>query len=268
MEKLLTLITKLKNEIVPESPVGKMPKEALLAFIRDANLLDRMRTFHQKEIKGVRSVITDDEAPLVPSESDIQKWRVGKLRKLVRDFHRATQILKKFTKFSAGRLRSHIKRNRYEEMLYGDDLDMESDEEPEKKKKRKKPAERGNRPVHEKKEREIHMPSIVINTGDNPTKADKEKKKCGGCCEEKENKLADQDFFGLIQRLSPNLYKVLAEKAFLLDMCALDRKGWKRTCAQLIADPRRGTSLRAANGKMLPLRGLSSGTERGWREPL
>ena len=71
MEKLLTLISKLKNEIVPESPVGKMPKEALLAFIRDANLLDRMRTFHQKEIKGVRSVITDDEAPLVPSEGDI-----------------------------------------------------------------------------------------------------------------------------------------------------------------------------------------------------
>ena len=114
-----------------------MSKEDLLRFITEANLLQRMRTFHQKEAKGVRSVITDDESPLVPSEADIQKWRVGKLRKLVRDFHRATQILKRYTKFSAARLRSHIKRHRYEDMLYGDDLpDIGTDDEGEPKKKK------------------------------------------------------------------------------------------------------------------------------------
>ena len=123
MDKLLKLVEKLRNEIVPESPISKMSKEAILRFMTDANLLQRMRTFHRKgPDAGIRSVITDDEAPLVPSESDIQKWRVSKLRKLVRDFHRATQILKKYTKFSAARLRSHIKRHRYEELLYGDDL--------------------------------------------------------------------------------------------------------------------------------------------------
>ena len=137
MDKLLKLVEKLRNEIVPESSISKMSKEDILRFITEANLLQRMRTFHRKgDVAGVRSVITDDEAPLVPSESDILKWRVGKLRKLVRDFHRATQILKKYTKFSAARLRSHIKRHRYEDMLYGDDLpDIDSTDEDEPKKK-------------------------------------------------------------------------------------------------------------------------------------
>ena len=224
MDKLLALITKLRNEIVPEggrASITKMAKGDLLKFITDANLLERMRTFHQKEVKGIRSALTDDEGPLVPSESEIQKWRVGKLRKLVRDFHRSTQIFKKFDKMSAARLRSHIKRNRYEEMMYGDDLPVSDGEEPEKKKKPKteKPKEAKER-VREK--HDFRMPNIVINTGDNPPPTDK--KKCGECCEDQPNKLADQDFFGLIQKLSPNLYKVLAEKAFLLDICALDRE--------------------------------------------
>ena len=145
MEKLLTLISKLRTEIVPESPISKMSKEEILSFIASANLLQRMRTFHRKGDAGVRSVITDDEAPLVPSESTVSKWRVGKLRKLVRDFHRATQILKKYTKFSAARLRSHIKRHRYEDMLYGDDLPdiatASEEDEPKKKKKTKKRGE-------------------------------------------------------------------------------------------------------------------------------
>ena len=144
MDKLVKLVEKLRNEIVPESPIAKMSKEDILRFITEANLLQRMRTFHRKGVvAGVRSVITDDEAPLVPSETDIQKWRVSKLRKLVRNFHRATQILKKYTKFSAARLRSHIKRHRYEEMLYGDDLpdigsDTDTEDEKPKKSRRKK----------------------------------------------------------------------------------------------------------------------------------
>ena len=232
MDKLLKLVEKLRNEIVPESSISKMSKEDILRFITESNLLQRMRTFHRKgDVAGVRSVITDDEAPLVPSESDILKWRVGKLRKLVRDFHRATQILKRYTKFSAARLRSHIKRHRYEDMLYGDDLpDIGTDDEGEPKKKNRRKKEKESKeskapPVKSG----ITFPNIIINTGDNPPVVKDEtpvetEKKCGGCCEEKDNKLADQDFFGLIQKLAPNLYKTLAEKAFLLDMCALDRK--------------------------------------------
>ena len=141
MDKLLKLVEKATNLCPPRF----RNKEDILRFITESNLLQRMRTFHRKgSVAGVRSVITDDEAPLVPSESDILKWRVGKLRKLVRDFHRATQILKKYTKFSAARLRSHIKRHRYEDMLYGDDLpdiDSTDEDEPKKKKKTKKEGE-------------------------------------------------------------------------------------------------------------------------------
>ena len=122
MEKLLQLVEKLKKAIVPDQPVGKMPKGELLSFISEADLISRMRTFHERVEKGIRSAITDDEdEKMIPSESELQKWRVGKIRKLVREFHKSTQILKKYTKFSAARLRSHIKRHKYEEMLYGDE---------------------------------------------------------------------------------------------------------------------------------------------------
>ena len=137
MDKLLGLIDKLKNEIVPGKPLGKMTKADLLAFIRESNFLERMRTFHEKVQKGIRSALTDDEAPLVPSESSLEKLSTAKLRRLIRNFHRATQILKKYTKFSPARLRSHVKRHRYEEMLYGQDLPVDgTDDEEEKKKPR------------------------------------------------------------------------------------------------------------------------------------
>ena len=143
MEKLLQLVEKLKKAIVPDQPVGKMPKGELLSFISEADLLTRMRTFHERVEKGIRSAITDDEdEKMIPSESELKKWRVGKIRKLVREFHKSTQILKKYTKFSAARLRSHIKRHKYEEMLYGDDLpslDTDTDEDtPEPRRKRRK----------------------------------------------------------------------------------------------------------------------------------
>ena len=217
MDKLLKLVEKLRGEIVPEQPLSKMAKDDILRFISESSLLLKMRAFHQSS-KGIRSAITDDESdgPLVPSETDLAKWRVGKLRKLVRNFHRATGILKKYAKFTASRLRSHIKRHRYEEMLYGDE-DIASDEEPEPRKK-KSPKKKKEK-VHTK---QVHtMPSIIINTGDHAPCPVKEEKDC--CCPE-ENKLKDQDFFGLVQKLAPNLYKTLVEKSFLLDMCALDRK--------------------------------------------
>mgnify|MGYP000689915744 CR=1 FL=1 len=148
MEKLLQIIAKLREEIVPEGPISKMSKEDVLRFIEDASILKRMRAFHQKGDRGIRSAITEDEDDtLVPSGAEIIKWRIGKLRKLLRDFHRATQITKKYTKFSAARLRSHIKRHRYEEMLYGDDLPEMSDTEDEKPEKKHDGSEKEVQPV-------------------------------------------------------------------------------------------------------------------------
>ena len=138
MDKLLQLIEKLRGELVPESPIASMSKPQLLQFIEESQFIERMRVFHQKGDRGIRSAITDDEDDtLVPNPAAIQKWRVGKLRKLLRTFHKATLVLKKYVKFSASRLRSHIKRNRYEEMLFLDD--NLPDTPPSTPKKEKKP---------------------------------------------------------------------------------------------------------------------------------
>ncbi len=97
MDKLLQLIEKLRSELVPESPIATMSKPQLLQFIEESQFIERMRVFHQKGDRGIRSAITDDEDDnLVPNPAAIQKWRVGKLRKLLRTFHKATLILKKY----------------------------------------------------------------------------------------------------------------------------------------------------------------------------
>ena len=223
MDKLLAIVEKLKSEIVPDQPVGKMSKPDLLSFLDGAKIVERMKVFHQKGEKGLRSAITDDEDDaFVPSEAELRKWRVGKIRKMLRNFHRATQITKKYAKFTASRLRSHIKRHRYEEMLFGEDLpdvdDMESPRSP-----KGKPRPVNGRRTRDKVTKTIEKGfggNIIINTGDNPASKDKKE----DCCCDEPNLLADQDFFGLVQSLAPNLYKVLAEKSFLLDMCSLDRK--------------------------------------------
>ena len=233
MDKLLQLIEKLRSELVPESPIASMSKPQLLQFIEESQFIERMRVFHQKGDRGIRSAITDDEDDnLVPNPAAIQKWRVGKLRKLLRTFHKATLIMKKYVKFSASRLRSHIKRNRYEEMLFLDDKFPDTPPSTPKKKKSPSKSQMHRRKSKSPKRVTIQSPKtsrgvmgdIIINTAPQTVESEATEKKKDCCCEEKENKLEDQDFFALIQSLAPNLYNVLAEKAFLLDMCALDKK--------------------------------------------
>ena len=119
MDKLLQLIEKLRSELVPESPIASM---STIATIHRGIAIYWTYACFTKKATGEFSAITDDEDDnLVPNPAAIKKWRVGKLRKLLRTFHKATLILKKYMKFSASRLRSHIKRNRYEEMLFLDD---------------------------------------------------------------------------------------------------------------------------------------------------
>ena len=59
MDRLLKLVAKLRDEIVPEAPLSKMAKQDILQFISESNLLLKMRTFHQGGTRGVRSAITD-----------------------------------------------------------------------------------------------------------------------------------------------------------------------------------------------------------------
>ena len=78
MDKLLQLVAKLRDELVPSQPLNKMSKPEL---IEESNFIQRMRAFHQKGERGIRSTLTEDEdETLIPSQSEIQKWRVGKLR--------------------------------------------------------------------------------------------------------------------------------------------------------------------------------------------
>ena len=105
MEKLLSLIEKLKNEIVPEQKISKMSKADLLSFYDSKEILARARVFHQKVKKGIRSALTDDEDDFIPSERSLQTWKVGQLRRFLKQFHKATQIMKGYSKFTAARLR-------------------------------------------------------------------------------------------------------------------------------------------------------------------
>ena len=69
--------------------------------------------------------MTDDEDDFIPSDRALQKWKVGQLRRFLKQFHKATQITKGYAKFTASRLRSHVKRHKYEQMLFfGDDVDL------------------------------------------------------------------------------------------------------------------------------------------------
>ena len=181
MDKLLSLVNKLKNEIVPPQPVNKMSKEQLLVFFEEQSILDRAKVFHKKIVKGIRSAITDDDDDLVPTDRELKKWRVGKIRKFLRDFHRSTQILKRYHKFTAPRLRSHIKRHRYEQMLLGDDIQESTDEEktPPPSPKTKTPKKRSlpkppspkkrdpspkRQPKHVSPKRTYSPRNIIINT--------------------------------------------------------------------------------------------------------
>ena len=76
---------------------------------------------------------------------EMKKMSVSKLRKLLRDFHRDIGLKQKHSKMSASKLRSFVSRNRYQEMLYGDDdmkfLMLEDDKKEKKGKKERKEKE-------------------------------------------------------------------------------------------------------------------------------
>ena len=146
MEKLLDLVQKLRENVVPTEEISKISKKELIQFIEDANILKKMEIFHDKtKSKALKSIVHEaEEESVVPDMATVRKWPVSKLRKLLRSFHRDIGLGKrtKHSKMSVSKLRSFVSRNRYQEMLYGDDdmafLGQDDDDEDDKKKDKKK----------------------------------------------------------------------------------------------------------------------------------
>ena len=94
----------------------------------------------------MKSIVHDvEEESIVPDMTTVKKRSVGKLRKLLRDFYRDIGLNKgtKHSKMSVTKLRSFVSRNRYQEMLYGDDdmafiVDDDINKNKDKSKKPKK----------------------------------------------------------------------------------------------------------------------------------
>ena len=123
MDKLLDLIQKVRDAVVPDEKLAKMSKKQIISFIEDAKILEKMRIFHEKKnTKALKSIVHEaEEEGVVPEPADLKRLSVSKLRKLMREFHRDIGLKQKHAKMSASKLRSFVSRNRYQEMLYGDD---------------------------------------------------------------------------------------------------------------------------------------------------
>lgn len=147
MEKLLDLIQKVRDVVVPSEKLSKMNKKQIISFIEDGKILEKMQIFHEKrKSKALKSIVHEEEEEgIIPEPAQLKKLSVSKLRKLLREFHRDIGLKQKHAKMSASKLRSFVSRNRYQEMLYGDDdfqfLNMEDDDKKPKPKKSRAAAE-------------------------------------------------------------------------------------------------------------------------------
>ena len=62
MDKLLDLVQKLRDSVVPAEKLSKLNKKQIISFIEDAKLLDKMRIFHDKtKAKAMKSIVNDEE---------------------------------------------------------------------------------------------------------------------------------------------------------------------------------------------------------------
>ena len=142
MEKLLQLAEKLRTAIVPEKPLAKMSKSEILEFIEEKSVVERMKIYYGKrEGKKLQSKIheiIEKEDSLVPELADFRNMKVSKIRKVIKTWHRDTQITSKLNKHGAAKLRNIATRHMWEEMLYHDEK-MDFGDEEEKKETVDKP---------------------------------------------------------------------------------------------------------------------------------
>ena len=182
MEKLLDIVQKLRESVVPAAELSKMSKKELVSFIEEAELLKKMERFHEKkQTKALKSIVHDaEEESVVPDMAAIRKMSVGKIRKLIRSFHRDIGLGKrtKHSKMSVSKLRSFISRNRYQEMLYGDDdmsflgVDDDKKKEPKKEKKDKVSKEHHTEKEHKGSVVNVYTAAQLKDDGDKDDKCE------------------------------------------------------------------------------------------------
>ena len=75
MEKLLDLVQKLRESIVPTAEIKSISKKELLSFIEDADILKKMSIFHEKkQSKALKSIVHEaEEESVVPDLTTIRK---------------------------------------------------------------------------------------------------------------------------------------------------------------------------------------------------
>ena len=240
MDKLLDLVQKLRDSVVPAEKLSKLNKKQIITFIEDAKVLEKMRVFHDKtKAKAMKSIVNDiEEEGIVPDSSDLKRLSVSKLRKLLRDFHRDIGLKQKHSKMSASKLRSFVSRNRYQEMLYGDDdmkflmLDDEKKPKKDKGKKQKEPKEPKESGGSKTKDPKSTGSVVNVYTGDSKGE---DKESCG--CDEV-NILEELDAQGIIMKLAPELYRSLMAKSYLLDLCNLSRMRREHEVCAVACDPK------------------------------
>ena len=141
MDKLLDLVHKLRETVVPTAKLSKMSKKELVSFVEDAKILEKMQIFHEKrKSKALKSLVHDaDEEGVVPDLAAVKKMSVSKVRKLLREFHRDIGLKAKHAKMTPSKLRSFVARNKYQEMVFGDDdMAFLNENEPKSKKVKQK----------------------------------------------------------------------------------------------------------------------------------
>ena len=60
MDKLLDLIQKVRDAVVPDEKSAKMSKKQIISFIEDAKILEKMRIFHEKK-NTLKSIVHEAE---------------------------------------------------------------------------------------------------------------------------------------------------------------------------------------------------------------
>ena len=159
---------------------------------------------------------------------------------------------------SASKLRSFVSRNRYQEMLYGDDdmtFLMQDEDKKDKAVKPKKGRER-ERGIKEKVSSKSDQVSVNVYTG----KAEPEKEKCG--CDEI-NILEEQDAQGVIMKLAPELYRTLMAKSYLMDLCNLNRMRREHEVCAVACDPKSYNRWACCEKPCCPTGGVVAGAGKG-----
>ena len=80
MDKLLDLVKKVRESVIPAADIKKMNKKDLLSFIEDAKILEKMQIFHEKKKeKQLKSIVHEvEEEGIVPDLPALRKMSVGK----------------------------------------------------------------------------------------------------------------------------------------------------------------------------------------------